>query len=242
VTDVEINTFSIAGRCPRTGMLGVAVSTAVPGVGSIVTHARAGVGAIATQSWANPYLGPDGLDLLEQGLGAEDALAKLMDEDPGRETRQIGVVDANGGSASYTGDACTTWYGHITGPGFAAQGNMLLNKETVDALAETFEANPDDELPERLMKCLEAAQAAGGDKRGRQSAALLVMKTEGYAYVDLRVDEHAEPVAELRRVFTVASKQLLPFVEMMPTREEPTRNPDEALMEMILKPPSERPR
>jgi uncharacterized Ntn-hydrolase superfamily protein len=222
-------------------MLGVAVSTAVPGVGSIVTHARAGVGAIATQSWANPYLGPDGLDLLADGLGAEDALARLMEDDPGRETRQIGVVDASGGSAAFTGGACTTWYGQLTGPDFAAQGNMLVGKETVDALAETFQANPDDELPERLMKALEAAQAAGGDKRGRQSAALLVMKTEGYAYVDLRVDEHPDPVAELRRVFGVASRQLTPFVEMMPTRAEPTRNPDEALMQMLLRPPSERP-
>jgi uncharacterized Ntn-hydrolase superfamily protein len=242
VTDVEINTFSIAARCARTGMLGVAVSTAVPGVGSIVTHARPEVGAIATQSWANPYLGPDGLDLLEQGLGAEEALEKLMAEDPGRETRQIGVVDAKGGSAAFTGADCTTWFGHTTGQDYAAQGNMLVNAETVDALAETFEANADDELPERLMKCLEAAQAAGGDKRGRQSAALYVVKTEAYPLVDLRVDEHTEPVAELRRVFTVASKQLRPFVEMMPTRAEPTRNPDDALMQIILLPPVERPR
>jgi uncharacterized Ntn-hydrolase superfamily protein len=238
---LELNTFSIAARCPRTNMVGVAVSTAVPAVGCLVPFAEAGVGAIATQSWVNPYLGPDALKLLAGGLSAEEVLSRMMEGDPGRETRQVGIVDMNGGSAAWTGAECTGWFGHRTGDGYAAQGNMLVGEETLSALAETFEGAAEDELPERLLKALEAAQAAGGDKRGRQSAALLVRKKEGYGYVDLRVDEHPEPVAELRRVFEVAKTQLLPFIDMMPTRAEPTRNPDEALMQMILLPPEERP-
>lgn len=215
-------TFSIVGRCARTGQLGVAVSTKVPAVGMLCPFARPGAGAIATQSFVNPYLGADGLDLLARGLGAQETLDRLVADDPGREVRQLGIVDREGRSAAFSGRECVGWFGHQTGADFAAQGNMLVGAETVTALAETFAAHPETELPERLLRALEAGQAAGGDKRGRQSAALYVVKHEtAYAFVDLRVDEHPDPVAELRRVFEVAKAELLPFIERLPTRENP---------------------
>ena len=237
---LELSTFSIAARCPRTGMLGVAVSTAVPGVGGLCPFAKAGVGAIATQSWVNPYLGLDGLRLLEQGLDARETLDRLLGNDPGREDRQLGIVDRNGGSAAFSGRDCTGWFGHRTGPDYAVQGNMLVGEETIAAMEEAFRESGEDDLPERLMKALEAGQAAGGDKRGRQSAALYVVKTEEFAYVNLRVDEHPEPVAELRRVLGVAREQLLPFMDMMPSRANPAGMQDEAVTEMLLTPPQER--
>ena len=237
---LKLSTFSIAARDPRTGMLGVAVSTAVPGVGGLCPFAKPGAGAIATQSWVNPYLGLDGLRLLEQGLDAQETLDQLLAEDPGRDVRQIGIVDRDGGSVAFSGADCTPWFGHLTGDEYAVQGNMLVGEDTIRAMAEAFEANPDDDLPERLVKTLEAGQAAGGDKRGRQSAALYVVKTEEYGYVDLRVDEHPEPVAELRRVWEVAREQLLPFMDMLPSRADPMGRQDEEVIEMILRPPAER--
>ena len=171
----ELNTFSIAARCARTGMLGVAVSTAVPGVGGICPFVRAGVGAVSTQSWVNPYLGIDGIRLLAEGLSAEAALDRLIAGDPGRDVRQVGLVDRNGQSAAWSGKDCTAWFGHITGADFAVQGNMLVGEPTIAAMAEAFENAAALELPERLLMVLEAGQAAGGDKRGRQSAALKVV-------------------------------------------------------------------
>ncbi len=218
---LELNTFSIAARCPRSGMLGVAVSTAVPAVGAICSWVEAGIGAIATQSWVNPYLGIDGLTLLRSGLSAQEALEKLIAEDPGRDVRQLGMVDSHGSAAAYTGSNCVTWAGHIVGDGFCVQGNMLVGAETISSMAATASASVDLDLPERLMLALEAAQKAGGDKRGKQSAAIRVFNVEAYPWLDVRVDEHAEPVAELRRVFDVALKQLLPFTAGMPTRANP---------------------
>ena len=176
-------------------------------VGSVVPWAEPLVGAIATQSWANPCYGPDGLAFLRGGLSAEETVARLTDADDDRAQRQLGIVDGEGRAASYTGDECNAWAGHRTGAGYAAQGNILVSGDTVDALAETFEATAGSPLAERLVDCLDAAQAAGGDSRGQQSAALLVVGPEqGYAglsdvLVDLRVDDHARPLAELRRLF-----------------------------------------
>lgn len=167
------------------------------------------VGAIATQSWANPRYGPDGLALLRQGLPAADVVARLTSADEKRAQRQIGVVDGGGCSASYTGEKCLEWAGERTGAGYAAQGNILVSGETVDALAETFEASPWKPLVERLLDCLDAAQAAGGDRRGQQSAAILVVGPEqGFAglsdvVVDLRMDDHERPLEELRRIFGI---------------------------------------
>lgn len=238
---LEVNTFSISARCPRTGMLGVAVSTAVPGVGGICPFVEPGAGAISTQSWVNPYLGIDGLKFLKEGKTAQEALDKLIKDDPGRDVRQLGIVDLAGRSAAWSGNACTSWFGHVTGPDYSIQGNMLVGEETVRAMAAAFAGSGPLSLPERLVIVLEAGQKAGGDKRGRQSAALLVYKTESYPYLSLRVDEHAYPVAELRRVFEVARHQLLPFVDGMPSRQDPLGGLPKEVTAMLMTPPPFRP-
>jgi uncharacterized Ntn-hydrolase superfamily protein len=175
-------------------------------VGSVVPWAEPQVGAVATQSYANPRYGPDGLALLRQGLTADEVVRRLTEADDDRESRQVGVVDGAGRGATFTGSGCHDWAGGRTGAGYAAQGNILVSAETVDALAETFESSSGP-LAERLLDCLTAAQAAGGDRRGQQSAALLVVEADaGYAglsdvVVDLRVDDHERPVEELRRLY-----------------------------------------
>lgn len=238
---LELNTFSIAARCPRTGMLGVAVSTAVPAVGGICSYIKEGVGAIATQSWVNPYLGIDGLKLLEQGLSAEETLAKLLADDAGRDDRQIGIVDAQGRAAAHTGATCVDWAGHIIGDGFSVQGNMLVGAETINAMAKAAVASEAFDLTERLMLVLEAGQAAGGDKRGKQSAALKVFNKEAYPWLDIRVDEHRNPVPELRRIFEIAKHQLLTFTKGMPTRANVLGGLPEEVTAMLLTPPPYRP-
>jgi uncharacterized Ntn-hydrolase superfamily protein len=178
-------------------------------VGAVVPWAEPGVGAIATQSYANPTYGPDGLRLLREGLPAEDAVTRLTEADAGRDQRQLGAVDGQGRAATFTGSGCHEWAGGRTGPCYAAQGNILVSGETIDALAETFEASGGRTLAERLIDSLAAAQAAGGDSRGQQSAALLVVERGGgYAglsdtLVDLRVDDHPIPVEELRRLYGI---------------------------------------
>ena len=178
-------------------------------VGCVVPWAEPLVGALATQSWANPRYGPDGLSLLREGLSAEEVVVRLTDADENRAQRQLGIVDREGRAASYTGADCNDWAGHRTGHGYAAQGNVLVSAATVDGLAETFESSSGHPLAERLLDCLDAAQAAGGDSRGQQSAALLVVGPEqGYAglsdvFVDLRVDDHERPLEELRRLFEI---------------------------------------
>jgi uncharacterized Ntn-hydrolase superfamily protein len=236
-------TFSIVARDERTSQLGVAVSTADVGAGRLVTWAKAGVGAVATQSWPSLYLAIDALAAMEGGARAPEALERVLGDDPGRAVRQLGVVDARGGSASFSGEECTEWYGEVTGPNFAAQGNMLIRGETVSALADSFRetAAPDLDLAERLIRALEAGQAAGGDKRGRQCAALLVVDREAYPLWDLRVDEHPQPVAELRRVYEVARLDLLPFVEGLPNRENPLGSLSDEFIETNLLPPPQRP-
>jgi uncharacterized Ntn-hydrolase superfamily protein len=202
-----VATYSIAACDLEAGQWGVATQSKFLGVGSVVPWAAPQVGAIATQSYANPRYGPDGLTLLREGLSAEEAVERLTSADDDREHRQLGIVDGKGGSASYTGSECMDWAGGRTGPCYAAQGNILVSGETVDALVETFERTAGAPLAERLLDCLDAAQAAGGDRRGQQSAALLVVERDGgYAglsdeVVDLRVDEHARPLEELRRIY-----------------------------------------
>lgn len=234
-------TFSIVARCARTGELGVAVSTAVPAVGSMCPYLRAGVGAVSTQSWVNPYLAMHALDRLEEGDSADAALERVLRTDSAASLRQLGIVDRDGRSAVWTGPDCTAWAGHRRGANYTVQGNMLTGGETVDAMAEAFEASAGAPLDERLMAALEAGQAAGGDRRGRQSAALRIVRTEAYAALDLRVDDHAEPVAELRRVLEVARHQLVPFIDGMPTRDDPGRAPPHEVTRMLLASPAHRP-
>jgi uncharacterized Ntn-hydrolase superfamily protein len=207
MAEVIVATFSIAACDLEAGQWGVATQSKFLAVGSLVPWAEPAVGAIATQAYANARYGPDGLALLREGLGAEDVVERLTAADALRDTRQLGVVDSGGGSASFTGAKCLDWAGGLTGPCFAAQGNILVGEETVAALATTFTATAGRPLPERLLECLAAAQAAGGDRRGQQSAALRVVERDGgYAglsdvLVDLRVDDHEQPIAELARLY-----------------------------------------
>jgi uncharacterized Ntn-hydrolase superfamily protein len=200
-------TYSIAACDLDAGQWGVATQSKFLAVGSVVPWAEPGVGAVATQAWANPRYGADGLALLRDGLSAAEAVEKLTAADDGRDHRQLGIVDARGEGATYTGAACMEWAGGTAGRGFAAQGNILVSGETVSALTETFTATAGRPLAERLLECLAAAQEAGGDRRGQQSAALLVVERDGgYAglsdvLVDLRVDDHPAPVAELDRLY-----------------------------------------
>jgi uncharacterized Ntn-hydrolase superfamily protein len=202
-----VATYSIVGCDLEARQWGVAVQSKFLAVGSVVPWAEPEVGAIATQAYANPRYGPDGLALLRQGLSAGEVVERLTGEDGGRDERQLGVVDASGASAAWTGSSCLDWAGNRTGERYSAQGNILVSGETVDALADTFEANSGRPLAERLLEALAAAQAAGGDSRGQQSAALLVVERNGgYAalsdvLVDLRVDDHERPIDELARVY-----------------------------------------
>ena len=209
MADRPVATFSIVAFDPDARQWGVATQSKFLAVGSVVPWAEADAGAVATQSYANPQYGPDGLALLRQGVPADEVVRRLTEPDDGRETRQLGVVDAQGRAATFTGSECHDWAGGRTGDGYAAQGNILVSAETVDALAETFESTRGRPLAERLIDCLDAAQAAGGDSRGQQSAALLVVEKDGgYAklsdvLVDLRVDDHAQPIEELRRIYVL---------------------------------------
>lgn len=202
-----VATYSIVACDLDAGRWGVAVQSKFLAVGAVVPSAEPHVGAVATQSYANPRYGPDGLALLRDGLSAEEVVERLTSSDPGRAHRQVGVVDAQGRAATYTGAECLAWAGGRSGPCYAAQGNILVSEATVDGLGDTFERTAGRPLAVRLLDCLDAAQAAGGDSRGQQSAALLVVeKNGGYAglsdtLVDLRVDDHERPLEELRRIY-----------------------------------------
>ena len=207
-------TFSIVALDPANGDLGVAVASKFPCVGAVVPWARAGVGAVATQSWANTDFGPDGLGLMGGGLPADAALDAVLEPDADREERHVGFVDARGGAASFTGANCMDWEGGRTGDGFAVQGNILASGDVVAALAETY-ARTEGDLCDRLLAALLAADAAGGDRRGKQSAALLVVREAGGyegrndRYIDLRVDDHPDAPSELARLFTVWDTTML---------------------------------
>ena len=222
--DRLVSTFSIVGRDAQTGDLGIAVQSRFLAVGAVVPWLKAGVGAVATQAWANTSYGPRGLALLEAGHSAEEALATLTAADEMAEHRQAGIVDAQGRSATHTGASCYSWAGGIAGPNFAAQGNILVSAATVQALAATFQAT-EGPLWRRLLAALAAGQAAGGDSRGMQSAALVVVREAGgYGglndrFIDLRVDDHTGPIEEMGRLldmhelyfFKPAPEDLLPL-------------------------------
>jgi uncharacterized Ntn-hydrolase superfamily protein len=204
-----VATYSICACDLDAGRWGVVTQSKFLAVGAIVPWAEAGVGAIATQAYANPRYGPDGLALLRSGATADEVVERLTSADDGSERRQLGVVDANGRAATFTGSLCLGWAGGRVGAAYAAQGNILVSDETVAALAETFEATGGRPLGDRLLDSVDAAQTAGGDRRGQQSAALLVVgRGEGYGglsdvVVDLRVDDHPQPLVELRRLYAI---------------------------------------
>jgi uncharacterized Ntn-hydrolase superfamily protein len=201
-----VATYSIIGFDPHTGELGVAVQSKFLSVGAVVPWAKANVGAIATQAGANTSFGPKGLDLLEKGFHPSEVVEILLKNDPDREIRQFAIIDAKGNTAAYTGKDCFDWAGHLEGVNCSAQGNILVNQETVASMVQSFE-NSTGTLAERLIKALDDGQAAGGDSRGKQSAALYVVKENGgYAghndrLFDLRVDDHPEPIKELARLY-----------------------------------------
>jgi len=232
-----IATYSICGCDLSAGQWGVATQSKFLAVGSVVPWAAPHVGAIATQSYANPRYGPEGLELLREGLSAAEVVERLTAADEDHAQRQLGVVDGEGRAATFTGDGCHRWAGGRTGGGYAAQGNILVSGATVDALAETFEATTGLPLAERLLDCLDAAEAAGGDSRGRQSAALLVVERDGgYAglsdtLVDLRVDDHPDPLGELRRLYGLHDLLFgsTPRDEWIPVDEELRAELDELL-------------
>jgi uncharacterized Ntn-hydrolase superfamily protein len=213
------STFSIVARDSNNGDLGVIVQSKFPAVGSIVPWAKANIGAIATQAWANAGYGPRGLNLLNAGNSASVTLKILLDGDEGREHRQIGIVDANGQAVAHTGKECMEWAGQIVGDGYTCQGNILAGEDVVIDMAEAFE-NTDGDLIDKLFAGLIAGQSAGGDRRGMQSAAILVVREGGGyeggndRYVDVRVDEHPSPIDELIRIFNIYDMTLL-------SREDP---------------------
>jgi uncharacterized Ntn-hydrolase superfamily protein len=204
---IRLSTYSIVACDLDAREWGIAVQSKFLAVGSVVPWAEPEVGAVATQALANVSYGPRGLELLGQGLSADEVVTRLTEQDDGRADRQLGVVDGAGRAASYTGSSCLDWAGGRTGAGYAAQGNILVSKDTVNALARTFEETAGRALAERLLAALAAAQEAGGDSRGQQSASLLVVKKEGGyggtsdVMIDLRVDDHAAPIDELRRLY-----------------------------------------
>lgn len=203
-----IMTFSIVAYDPKNKEWGVAVQSKFVAVGAIVSFAKADVGAIATQAYANTSYGPKGLELLSKGMIAEDVIELLTEQDPEKEKRQIGIVDSRGNTASFTGQECFDWAGHIVGRNYCCQGNILASGKVVMEMAKAYE-NTNGDMVERFFAALEAAQEAGGDKRGRESAAILIVKEKGAydggtdRYIDIRVDEHPTPIKELRKVFDV---------------------------------------
>ncbi len=214
-------TFSMVARDPLNGDLGVIVQSKFPAVGALVPHAQAEIGAVATQAWANVSFGPRALELLRTGKSASDVLTEILRDDDKREHRQVGIVDSHGRAAAHTGRECMDWAGHIVGDGYSCQGNILAGEAVVLSMVETFEKTEGD-LIDRLFAGLRAAQREGGDRRGMQSAAILVVrKNGGYEgttdrYVDVRVDDHPNPIEELERIFKIYDMTLL-------NREPPSR-------------------
>jgi uncharacterized Ntn-hydrolase superfamily protein len=230
-------TFSIVARDPQTGMFGIGVTTKFFGVGSLCPFARTGVGAVATQALVNPTFGPRGLDLLSQGLSPEEVADQLLSADDGRDHRQLHVIDAQGRVAARSGAECVDWFGHEPHPeqAFSVAGNMLAGPKVVAETARAFSAaSPDLPLAERLIQALEAGQAAGGDKRGRQSAALLIVSTEVYPYLDIRVDDNPDPLIELRRLYAESKLEYLPFKDKLPSAANPAGLYGKALTESII--------
>lgn len=229
------STFSIVAHDPLSGCWGVGVQSKFLAVGAVVPWARANAGAIATQAHANTSYGPRGLELLESGLPAKAVVEQLTLQDPERRHRQLGVVDATGGGASFTGKACYEWAGHLTGPHFACQGNLLAGPAVVESMANAFRQSQHLPLAERLIAALRAGQLGGGDKRGQQSAALLVVKDKGGygGYTDqlvsLRVDDHMAPIEELARLYGLQQLYFGQTQETVPLQGDVLRSIQEAL-------------
>jgi uncharacterized Ntn-hydrolase superfamily protein len=215
-------TWSIVARDPATGHVGIAVTTCAFAVGARVPFIATGVGAIATQAFVNPFYGLRGLELLRSGIAPADVLAVLTKADAGRSDRQVHLMDQTGSFAAFTGDGCVPWCGHLIRDHFSVAGNMLANADVIARSADVMSTRADLPFPRRLIAALQAGQAAGGDKRGTQSAALLVHDSEEYSRLDLRVDDHPAPLAELERLEGVSRQRYIHFRAAMPSRLVPS--------------------
>jgi len=223
-------TWSIVAR-DADGAFGVAVASRFFAVGVHCPHARSGVGALCTQALVNPHYGARGLDLLSENVSPPDAIASLVRADDGREHRQVHLIDAKGRMAAHTGSACIDWCGHFAGEDYSVAGNMLAGPDVIANTARAFEDAQGLPLAERLLAALDAGERAGGDKRGKQAAALRIHTTEDYPFLDLRVDDHAEPLAELRRLYEKSLERYQPFVACLPSRARPAGITDRTAIE-----------
>jgi len=224
-------TWSIVARDPGTGAFGVAVTTKFFAVGALCPHAKAKAGALATQALVNPTYGPRGIELLASGADADDIVRRLIASDEGRETRQLHIVDARGRVAAHTGRDCIECCGHRLGDGFSVAGNMLAGAAVIDATFATFAAGSAKPLALRLLDALDAGQVEGGDKRGKQSAALKIFTSEDYPDLDLRVDDHAEPLIEIRRLYEMSRGRFAAFRSFMATKTDPSGIFDRKIIE-----------
>src|SRR5258708_5654190 len=223
-------TWSIVAR-DSDGAFGVAVASRSFAVGAHCPHARSGVGAVCTQALVNPHYGPKGLDLLAKAVSPPDAVSALTGEDEGSSHRQVHMIDAKGRVAAFTGSACIDWCGQLAGEGFSVAGNMLAGAQVIAETAASYKKNRSMKFAERLIAALQAGEEAGGDKRGKQAAALLIHTTEDYPFLDIRVDDHAAPLAELRRLYEVSLERFQPFTACLPSRARPAGPPDRPAIE-----------
>lgn len=227
-------TWSIIARDKATGSFGIAVATKFFAVGARVPYIAAGVGAVATQALVNPFYGSNGLRLLREGKPAHAVVEALVAADAGRDHRQLHIIDASGRIAAHTGAACIAWNGHIHGDGFSIAGNMLAGPRVLDDTAAAYLANAALPFPRRLIAAMRAGEAAGGDKRGKQSAALLIYGEEDWSDLDLRVDDHAEPLAELQRLESISRERWMAFRRCLPNRRDPVGITDRGLIEQEI--------
>jgi len=223
-------TWSIVARHPS-GAFGAAVASRFFAVGALCPAARSHKGALSSQALMNPHYVRDGIAALDAGASASDIVTRLTSGDPGRDVRQFHVVDAAGRVAAHTGAQCIEWCGHVAGEGFSVAGNMLAGPAVVERCARAYEENAALPFAERLIAAMEAGEAAGGDKRGKQAAALLICTTEDYPFLDLRVDDHADPLAELRRLYGVSLERFQPFLSCLANAKSPAGVTDRAVIE-----------
>jgi len=224
-------TWSIIARDSATGQIGIAVATKFFAVGARVPHIAAGLGGVATQALVNPYYGIDGVRMLREGKSPQETLAALLARDDGRESRQVHIMDARGVIAAHTGKDCVDWCGHLAGDGFSIAGNMLAGARVLDETAKAYAANKDLSFARRLLAAMRAGEAAGGDKRGKQSAALLIHDREEWSALDLRVDDHTDPLSELERLERVSRERWVHFRQFLPTRQNPAGITDRATID-----------
>ena len=223
-------TWSIVARDPS-GSLGVIVASRFFAVGALCPHVHSGVGALCTQGLVNPLYGARGLSRLAHGMAAEEAVRSLVSADAGRDHRQVHLVDAEGNVAAYTGVECLEWCGQIAGDGYSVAGNMLAGPQVIEDTAQVYDAGGDLPFAERLIAAMQGGEAAGGDKRGKQSVALVLCTTEAYPFLDLRVDDHPEPLVELHRLYVKSLERFQPFTACLPTRARPAGITDRASIE-----------